>query len=143
MTQGTIRKLIHLCNGTDFPATHLVPAHNGVGYGYIQSLAGDVFFDDLGLKNLRFDQLQVNMAVEYVLEDAPYLRTSSVTALLDRKPTGQGEAKIVPSNALTGSGDPPAKVAGELMDAVDASSIESFPASDSPAHCVSMAPKLS
>jgi hypothetical protein len=55
MTQGTIRKLVHLCNGTDLPTTHLVNAHNGVGYGYITSLGGDVFFDDAGLTNLRFD----------------------------------------------------------------------------------------
>ena len=56
------------------PATHLVPAANGVGYGYIATADGDVFFDDSSaVKNLRFDQLKEGMIVEYALDQAPYL----------------------------------------------------------------------
>lgn len=82
--QGKIRKLVHLSAGTDLPTTHLVASMNGVGYGYVASLNGDVFFDYAAVKNRRFDQLVNNMAVEYVLDDAPYLRASSVTVIAEK-----------------------------------------------------------
>jgi cold shock CspA family protein len=79
MAQGTIRKLIHLSAGTDLPTTHLVSTANGVGYGYIESDAGDVFFDYSAVKNRRFDQLTKGMVVDYVLDQASYLRSSDIT----------------------------------------------------------------
>ena len=56
------------------PATHLVPAANGVGYGYIATADGDVFFDYAAVKNLRLDQLTEGMTVEYALDQAPSCR---------------------------------------------------------------------
>lgn len=84
MVQGTIRKLIHLSAGTDLPTTHLVSSMNGVGYGYVASLNGDVFFDYAAVRNRRFDQLATAMVVEYVLDEAPYLRASSVTVVAEK-----------------------------------------------------------
>ncbi len=84
MARGAIRKLVQLSAGTEIPSTHLVATHNGVGYGYIGTPAGDVFFDAAAVKNRRFDQLAGCMTVEYVLDDAPYLRSSSVTVIDDR-----------------------------------------------------------
>jgi cold shock CspA family protein len=83
MVRGAIRTLIHLSTGTDLPTTHLVPAANSVGYGYIAAADGDVFFDYSAVKNLRFDQLKVGMTVEYALDQAPYLRSSDVTIVAD------------------------------------------------------------
>ena len=83
MIRGAIRQLIHLSTGTDLPATHLVPAANGVGYGYIATADGDVFFDYSAVKNLRFDQLKEGMIVEYALDQAPYLRSSDVRIVAD------------------------------------------------------------
>jgi cold shock CspA family protein len=68
------------------PSTHLVSAHNGVGYGYIRTAGGDVFFDAAAVANLRFDQLQRNMTVEFALDQAPYLRTSRVTVVAGESP---------------------------------------------------------
>jgi cold shock CspA family protein len=83
MVRGAIRKLVHQSAGTDIPTTHLVSAHNGVGYGYIGTPNGDVFFDWAAVKNRPFDQLASNMTVEFVLDEAPYLRASSVTVIAD------------------------------------------------------------
>jgi cold shock CspA family protein len=93
MVRGAIRQLIHLSTGTDLPATHLVPAANGVGYGYIATADGDVFFDYAAVKNLRFDQLTEGMTVEYALDQAPYLRSSDVTIVADLAPTSP-DAKL-------------------------------------------------
>jgi cold shock CspA family protein len=79
MVRGAIRQIIHLSAGTDVPATHLVPAVNGVGYGYIATAAGDVFFDYSAIKDRRFDQLTKGMIVDYVLDQGSYLRSSDVT----------------------------------------------------------------
>ena len=84
MVRGAIRQLKHLSAGTDVPTTHLVSTHNGVGYGYIGTPDGDVFFDSAAVKNRRFDELARNMTVEFVLDEAPYLRASSVTVISDR-----------------------------------------------------------
>ena len=84
MVQGTIRKLVHLSAGTDIPSTHLVSTHDGVGYGYIGTPEGDVFFPSSAITNSRFDQLATSMRVEYVLDKAPYLRASSVSVIPDR-----------------------------------------------------------
>jgi cold shock CspA family protein len=133
MTQGMIRRVIHLCCGTDFSSTHLVNAYNGVGYGYITSPEGDVFFDDSGLKNVRFDQLKKDMVVEYALEKAAFRRASSVTVIDDQKNNDQQEAKPRP-DALEKVGEIRSELPDEPMDVVEESSRESFPASDSPAH---------
>lgn len=81
VARGIIRQLWHLSAGSDVPSTHLVAAHNGVGYGTIGTPNGDVYFDAAAIKNLRFDQLARNMTVEFILDDAPYLRASSVTVI--------------------------------------------------------------
>ena len=83
LARGTIRELKHLSIGSDVASTRLVAAHNSVGYGYIGTPAGDVFFDASAMSNMRFDRLTRNMTVEYALDDAPYLRTSRVTVVVD------------------------------------------------------------
>jgi cold shock CspA family protein len=79
--RGVIRQLKHLSAGTDIPATHLVAAHNGVGYGYINTPLGEVFFDASAVTNVRFDQLARGMSVEFTLDQAPYLRTSRIVVV--------------------------------------------------------------
>ena len=69
---------------TDVPSTHLVSTHNGVGYGYIKTPNGGVFFDASAIKNRRFDQLTRNMSVDFALDEAPYLRASNVTVIADQ-----------------------------------------------------------
>ena len=81
MVRGVIHRLIHLSAGTDVPSTRLVSAHNGVGYGYIGTPDGDVFFDASAITNLPFDRLLRNMTVEFALDQAPYLRTSRITVV--------------------------------------------------------------
>lgn len=86
MVQGVIRKIVRLSTGTHVPAACLLPAHNAVGYGYIQAAAGDVYFDYSAVGNLHFDLLRQGMPVEFTLDDAPYLRTSKATVLLVEEP---------------------------------------------------------
>ena len=83
LTQGSIRELKHVSAGTDVASTHLVAAHNSVGYGFIHSPGGDVFFDASAITNIPFDRLIPNMSVEYTLDQAPYLRTSRITVVAD------------------------------------------------------------
>jgi cold shock CspA family protein len=83
LARGVIGRLKHLSAGTDILSTHSVSAHNGVGYGYIRTPEGDVFFDASAITNLRFDQLTRNMAVEFALDQAPYLRTSRIAVVAD------------------------------------------------------------
>ena len=80
--RGNIRQLRHLSAGTDVASTRLVSTHNGVGYGYIETADGDVFFDASAVTNLAFDQLKRDMAVDFVLDQAPYLRASRVTLVV-------------------------------------------------------------
>jgi hypothetical protein len=86
--RGVIRQLKHLSAGTDIPTARLISTHNGVGYGYIGTPAGEVFFDYSAITNLPFDRLATNMTVEFVLDKAPYLRASSVTVIADRPGIG-------------------------------------------------------
>lgn len=90
LARGAIRQLKHLSAGTDIPSTHSVSAHNGVGYGYIRTPEGDVFFDASAITNVRFDQLTRNMTVEFALDQAPYLRTSRI-AVVTGEPDVQRE----------------------------------------------------
>lgn len=87
LVRGEIRQLKHLSAGSDIASTHLVVAHNGVGYGYIRTPGGDVFFDASAITNRRFDQLVRNMTVEFTLDQAPYLRSSRVTVVSDERST--------------------------------------------------------
>jgi cold shock CspA family protein len=80
--RGVIRQLKHLSAGTDIPATHLVAAHNGVGYGYINTPLGEVFFDASAVTNVRFDHLARGMTVEFTLDQAPYLRASRIVVVV-------------------------------------------------------------
>jgi len=81
LVRGVIHRLKHLSAGTDIRSTHLIAAHNGVGYGYIRTPEGDVFFDASAVTNVRFDRLTRDMSVEFLLDDAPYLHTSNVTVI--------------------------------------------------------------
>jgi hypothetical protein len=87
--RGVIHRLKHLSAGTDVSTTHLVAAHNGVGYGYIRTPEGDVFFDAPAITNRRFDQLRPNMTVDLVLDQASYLRTSRVTVVTSKPVPGE------------------------------------------------------
>jgi cold shock CspA family protein len=89
LVRGAIHRLKHLSAGTDIPTTHLVAAHNGVGYGYIRTPQGDVFFDASAITNVRFDQLRPNMTVDFDLDQASYLKTSHVTVVTNKPVPGK------------------------------------------------------
>jgi cold shock CspA family protein len=89
LVRGVIHRLKHLSAGTDIPTTHLVAAHNGVGYGYIRTPEGDVFFDASAITNLRFDQLRREVTVEFALDQASYLRTSRVNVVTNKPVAGE------------------------------------------------------
>jgi cold shock CspA family protein len=137
MPLSTIRKLIHLCNGTDIATTHLITSHNGVGYGYIAGPDGDLYFDNQALQNRRFDQLQEGMAVEYIVDDR-FRRASSVT-VTKAESRAERSAPIILPRVLPG-GDTFEPMASPL-DVVEESLLESFPASDAPAHSSAFAPQ--
>ncbi len=84
LLRGTISQLTHLSSGTDNPAAHPVAAHNDVGYGFIRTPRGDVFFDASAIKNRRFDQLTRRMVVEFELDSASYLRTTRINVVDER-----------------------------------------------------------
>jgi cold shock CspA family protein len=90
LARGVIGQLKHLSAGTDVPSTHLVSAHNSVGYGYIRTPDGDVFFDASAVTNRRFEQLTRNMTVEFALDAAPYLRTSRITVVAEGSDSPRG-----------------------------------------------------
>jgi hypothetical protein len=83
LVRGVIRQLTHLSAGTDILSTHLVSAHDGVGYRNIRTPEGDVFFDASAIMDLRFDQLTRNMTVEFALDQATYLKTPRVAVVAD------------------------------------------------------------
>ena len=94
LMRGVILQLRHLSAGTDVSSTHLVASHNSVGYGYIHSPGGDVFFDASAITNLPFDKLMRDMTVEYTLDQAPYLRTSRIAVVADDRAEGAGDVPI-------------------------------------------------
>lgn len=91
MPAGKIIKLVHLSQQTYQPNTRLVPDRNDKGYGVIEDDAGrEIYFSHEMIAGLRgFDDLRRGQAVEYTLENAPYLRAASVT-----------RARAVPADAL-------------------------------------------
>jgi cold shock CspA family protein len=80
MPTGKLIKLVHLSQQPCVLNTRLVPDHNDKGYGLIQDAAGhDVFFSHEVVENrFGFDDLRTGQQLEYTLENAPYLRASSV-----------------------------------------------------------------
>jgi cold shock CspA family protein len=82
MPTGKLTKLVHLSQQPCVLNTRLVPDHNDKGYGLIQDAAGhDVFFSHEVVENrFGFDDLRTGQQLEYTLENAPYLRASSVRA---------------------------------------------------------------
>jgi cold shock CspA family protein len=82
MLTGKLIKLVHLSQEPCVLNTRLVPDHNDKGYGLIQDAAGhDVFFSHEVVENrFGFDDLRTGQQLEYTLENAPYLRASSVRA---------------------------------------------------------------
>jgi len=84
MPIGTIKKLVHLSQGTHLPGARLVPDHNDKGYGIIEDQHGkEVHFrHDVVQSRYGFDDLLRGQQVEYVLENATYLRATSVTPVV-------------------------------------------------------------
>jgi cold shock CspA family protein len=82
--RGLIRELKHLSAGTDVSSTHLVSTLNSVGYGYIRTPEGGVFFDASAVTNVRFDQLKPDMTVEFTLDPGSYLRTSRISVVAEQ-----------------------------------------------------------
>jgi cold shock CspA family protein len=80
MPTGTIKKLVHLSQGTHLPNARLLPNHNDKGYGIIEGIEGrDVYFShDVVESRYGFDDLRQGQEVEYALEAATYLRAVSV-----------------------------------------------------------------
>ena len=80
MPIGKIRKLVHFSQQTYLPNARLVPAHNDKGYGVIEDEDGrDVYFPHEVVESRHgFDDLLRGQAVEYTLENAPYLRANFV-----------------------------------------------------------------
>ncbi len=80
MPTGTIKRLVHLSQGTHLPNARLLPNHNDKGYGFIEGAEGrDVYFShDVVDSRYGFDDLRRGQQVEYALEAATYLRAVSV-----------------------------------------------------------------
>jgi cold shock CspA family protein len=80
MPLGKLIKLVHLSQQPCVLNTRLVPDHNDKGYGIIQDAEGcDVYFSHEVVENrFGFDLLRTGQQLEYTLENAPYLRASSV-----------------------------------------------------------------
>jgi cold shock CspA family protein len=117
MFTGNVKQIVHLGESTDLPTADLAPCQNSAGYGYIVGQDGRmVFFDHDAVKGGRFEELAVGQPVEYAVENAAYLRATSV----------RPAAKAV--KPLAG-----ARSTFNTEDAIDEASEESFPASDPPA----------
>jgi cold shock CspA family protein len=80
MPTGRIKTLVHLSQQTYVPGTRLAADHNDKGYGFIEDDDGrEVFFSHELVSGLRgFDNLRRGQHLDYILEDAPYLRAASV-----------------------------------------------------------------
>jgi cold shock CspA family protein len=80
MVTGTIKRLVHLSQGTHLPNARLLPNHNDKGYGIIEGIEGrDVYFShDVVESRYGFDDLRRGQQVEYELEAATYLRAALV-----------------------------------------------------------------
>jgi len=80
MATGSIKKIVHLSQQAHLRSARLVTEHNERGYGVISAAGGaDVYFPHEVVEGLRgFDELRRGQAVDYTLEDAPYLRANFV-----------------------------------------------------------------
>ena len=80
MPIGKLIKVVHLSQQRCVPSARLVPDHNDKGYGLIEDADGrEVYFSHEVVENqFGFDDLRKGQQLEYTLENAPYLRASSV-----------------------------------------------------------------
>jgi cold shock CspA family protein len=80
MPIGKLIKLVHLSQQPCVLNTRLVPDHNDKGYGIRHDGEGrEVYFSHEVVENrFGFDALRTGQQLEYTLENAPYLRASSV-----------------------------------------------------------------
>ena len=80
MPTGKLIRLVHLSQQRHVPSTRLVPDRNDKGYGVIEDSQGrEVYFSHEVVENhFGFDDLRKGQQLEYTLENAPYLRASSV-----------------------------------------------------------------
>ena len=80
MPLGKLIQLIHLSQQKCVQSVRLVPDHNDKGYGIIADTAGrHVYFSHEAVQNrFGFDDLRLGQELEFTLENAPYLRASSV-----------------------------------------------------------------
>lgn len=80
MPIGKLIKLVHLSQQRCVLSTRLVPDRNDKGYGVIEDAEGhQVYFPHEAAENqFGFDDLRQGQQVEYALENAPYLRATSV-----------------------------------------------------------------
>ena len=80
MPTGKLIKLVHLSQQRCVLSARLVTDRNDKGYGIIEDAEGrEVFFPHEVVENrFGFDDLRKGQQLEYTLEDAPYLRATSV-----------------------------------------------------------------
>jgi cold shock CspA family protein len=80
MATGKLIKLVHLSLQRCVQSARLVMDRNDKGYGIIEDAEGqEVFFAHDAVENrFGFDDLRKGQQVEYTLENAPYLRATSV-----------------------------------------------------------------
>lgn len=80
MPIGKLIKLVHLSQQRCVLNARLVPDHNDKGYGVIEDEQGrEVYFSHEVVANrFGFDDLRKGQQVEYTLENASYLRATSV-----------------------------------------------------------------
>jgi cold shock CspA family protein len=92
-----INKLVHLSQQTYQPNSRLVPGHNDKGYGTLDDDVGrEVYFLHDAVPGIHgFDDLCRGQAVEYTLEDGPYLRASVVSATLKPQATVEPPKEFV------------------------------------------------
>jgi cold shock CspA family protein len=80
MPTGKLIKLVHLSQQRCVSSARLVPDHNDKGYGIIEDADGrEIYFSHEVVENrFGFDDLLKGQQLDYTLENAPYLRASSV-----------------------------------------------------------------